>query len=86
MEGSDFLGMNALEAVSAWFREWIGWGWGLTFFVWVAGSVYILTVVYRECMERFHSRLPTAVILVVWTLVVLGTAGKYLGYGPPGGK
>ena len=33
---------------AAWFREWVGWGWGLTFLVWLGGGVFILTIVYRR--------------------------------------
>jgi hypothetical protein len=75
-----------MQDAAAWFREWIGWGWGLTFLVWLGGGVFILTVVYRRLMERFQSRLPTAVVFVVWTLVVVGMASRYLGFGQPGGR
>jgi hypothetical protein len=74
-----------MHDAAAWFGEWIGWGWGLTFLVWLGGGFLILTVVYRRLMERFQSRLPTAVVFVLWTLVVVGMASRYLGYGPPGG-
>ena len=75
-----------MHGAAVWFQEWIGWGWGLTFLVWLGGGIFILTVVYRSLMERFQSRLPTAVVFVVWTLVVVGTASRYLGFGQPGGK
>jgi|GEM_PF-2414232 hypothetical protein len=78
--------MNIVNEISVWFREWVGWGWALTFLVWLGGSVFILTVVYRRFMERFQSRLPTAVVFVLWTLVVVGTASRYLGFGQPGGR
>jgi multisubunit Na+/H+ antiporter MnhB subunit len=70
----------------AWFGEWIGWGWGFTFLIWVAGSIIILTIVYRRFMERFQSRLPTAAVFVLWTLMVVGMASRYLGFGQPGGR
>ena len=75
-----------MHDAAVWFLEWIGWGWGLTFLVWLGGGVFILTVVYRRLMERFQSRLPTAVVFVLWTLVVVGTASRYLGFGQPGGR
>jgi len=75
-----------MHDAAVWFREWIGWGWGLTFLVWLGGGVFILTVASRRLMERFQSRLPTAVVFVVWTLVVVGMASRYLGFGQPGGR
>jgi hypothetical protein len=78
--------MNMVNGLAAWLHEWVGWGWGLTFLVWLGGGVFILTVVYRRFMERFQSRLPTAVAFVLWTLVVVGTASRYLGFGQPGGR
>jgi hypothetical protein len=68
------------------FLRWVGWGWAAAFAVWLAGTILILTVVYRKMMERFGSRLPTAVIFVIWTIVVAGVASQYLGFGPPGGR
>jgi len=68
------------------FLKWIGWGWALAFLIWLAGSIVILTAGYRYLLERFRSRLPTAVIFIVWTLIVLGIAGSYFGYGVPSGK
>jgi hypothetical protein len=65
------------------FLRWVGWGWGLAFLVWLGGSIVILTIGYRFFLERFRSRLPTAVVFIVWTLAVLGVAGSYLGYGVP---
>jgi hypothetical protein len=67
------------------FEHWVGWGWGALFLVWAAGTVLILTVVYRWMLERFASRLPTAVIFVVWTLAVVAIGGRAFGYGPPPG-
>jgi hypothetical protein len=76
-------------SLTAWiaegFQRWVGWGWALAFLVWLAGTIFILTFVYRKMFERYGSRLPTAAIFVLWTLVVLGTTATYLGYGPPGG-
>ncbi len=67
------------------FEHWVGWGWGLVFLVWLAGTVFILTVVQRWFLERFASRIPTAVIFIVWTLAVLAAGGRVLGYGAPPG-
>jgi hypothetical protein len=75
-----------IEGIVDSFSKWIGMGWGLTFLVWLAGGVVILTVGYRYFLQRFHSRLPTAVAFVVWTLTVLGIAGSYLGYAAPAGR
>jgi len=75
-----------IHEAAVWFHEWIGWGWGLAFLVWLGGSAFILTVVYRRFMERFQSRLPTAVVFVVWTIVVVGMASRYFGFGQPGGR
>ena len=75
-----------IEGIAEGFLKWIGWGWGLTFLIWLAGSIVILTAGYRYFLERFRSRLPTAVVFVVWTLTVLGIAGSYMGYGLPAGR
>ena len=75
-----------MTAILEGFRQWIGWGWALTFLVWLAGSIVILTAGYRYFLQRFRSRLPTAVAFIVWTLALLGIAGSYLGYGLPAGR
>ncbi|MGA2976425.1 MAG: hypothetical protein ABSF77_14035 [Spirochaetia bacterium] len=67
------------------YSRWVGFGWSLAFLIWFAGALFILTVIYRFFMERVGSRLPTAVVFFIWTVVVLGVAARYLGFGPPGG-
>jgi hypothetical protein len=75
-----------IAGISDAFLRWIGWGWGLAFLIWLSGGIFILTVAYRYFLERFRSRLPTAVAFIVWTLAVLGVAGSYLGYAVPAGR
>jgi hypothetical protein len=61
------------------FQYWIGWGWGLTGAVYIAGVVFILKVVDK----RFASRLSTAAVVVVWTVAVLSLASALFGVKPP---
>ncbi|MGA2381203.1 MAG: hypothetical protein ABSG85_18050 [Spirochaetia bacterium] len=68
------------------FLRWIGWGWGLAFLLWLFGAVVILTVVQRYFLERTGSRRLTIVIFVVWSLLVIGAAGRFFGFGPPSGN
>jgi hypothetical protein len=63
------------------FQHWIGWGWGLTGVVYLAGIIFILKVVSR----LFQSKLPTAAMVVVWTVAVLLTATRLFGITPPSG-
>jgi hypothetical protein len=77
--------MSLASWIAEGFQKWVGWGWAAAFLVWGAGTIFILTIVYRKMMERFGSRLPTAAIFVLWTLAVLGVTSSYLGFGPPGG-
>ena len=63
-----------------WLGAWVGWGWGLALVAWVAGTVFILLVVDK----MFRSRLTTAVVMVVWTMLLLGMAAKMFGLRPPG--
>jgi hypothetical protein len=42
-------------------------------------------VVYRWIMNKYRTRLPTAVIFIVWTFAIIAVGGKTLGYGPPPG-
>ena len=65
------------------FSRWIGFGWSAAFLIWLAGAIFILKAVHRFFFDRFGSNLPTAVVLLLWTSVVLGIAGKLLGFGPP---
>ena len=67
------------------FERWIGWGWAVLFVVWLAGTVFILSVIYRWFLERFASRLPTAVVFILWTLAIAIIGGKTFGYGAPPG-
>ncbi len=67
------------------FERWIGWGWAVLFVVWFAGTIFILNVIYRWFMQRFASRLPTAVVFVLWTLAIVVIGGKTFGYGAPPG-
>jgi uncharacterized membrane protein AbrB (regulator of aidB expression) len=66
--------------VIGWLGAWVGWGWGLALVAWVAGTVFILAVVDK----MFRSRLTTAAVMVVWTMVLLGMAAKMFGLRPPG--
>jgi hypothetical protein len=66
-------------------EHWVGWGWTLLFVVWLAGTVFILTVIQRWFLERMATRIPTIVIFVIWTLAILAVGGKTLGFGPPPG-
>jgi hypothetical protein len=68
------------------FSSWIGFGWLAAFLIWLAGTIFILRVVYRFFLERFGTRIPTAVIFALWTIILMGIAGHYLGYGQPGGR
>jgi hypothetical protein len=68
------------------FLHWVGWGWGLAFLIWVLGAIVILTSVQRYFLERTGSRRLTIVIFIVWSLAVMGTAAKFLGFGPPAGS
>jgi hypothetical protein len=61
------------------FQYWIGWGWGLTGVVYIAGLIFILKIVDK----RFVSRLSTAAVVVVWTVVVLSVASMLFGVKPP---
>ena len=45
------------------FQHWVGWGWGLTFLVWLLGAIVILTTVQRYFLERTGSRRLTIVDL-----------------------
>ena len=79
--GSSFLG-----GIAAAFSSWIGYGWLAVFLVWLAGTIFILRVVYRFFLERFGSRIPTVVVFALWTIILIGIAGHYFGYGQPGGR
>jgi hypothetical protein len=61
------------------FRNWVGWGWGLTGIVYIAGVIFILMVVDK----RFRSRMSTAAVVVVWTVAVLSAATRLFGIKPP---
>ena len=63
-----------------WLGAWVGWGWGLALVAWIAGSVFILAVVDK----MFQSRLTTAVVMVVWTMILLAMASRMFGLKPPG--
>ena len=78
-------GASFFQAIADLFHHWIGWGWASALLVWAAGTLVILTLVYRWFLERFGSRLPTAAVFVLWTLAVVGVAARYLGFGPPAG-
>ena len=65
------------------FRQWIGWGWAAAFVVWAAGSALILTSVQRYFLERTGSRRMTIVIFIIWSLVVIGAAARWFGFGAP---
>ena len=67
------------------FLHWVGWGWAALFVVWLAGTIFILTVVYRWFLERLATRIPTAVIFIIWTLAIVLVGGKSFGYGAPPG-
>jgi len=67
------------------FLHWVGWGWAALFAVWLAGTIFILTVVYRWFLERLATRIPTAVIFIIWTLTIVLVGGKSFGYGAPPG-
>ncbi len=62
-------------------QYWVGWGWGVTGLVYIAGVIFILKVVDK----RFQSRLSTAAVVVVWTVVVLTAASRLFGVKPPAG-
>jgi hypothetical protein len=64
----------------AWLGAWIGWGWGLALIVWLLGTAFILLFVDK----LFHSRLSTAVAMVVWTVLLLAATTKIVGLRPPG--
>ncbi len=68
------------------FRRWIGWGWALTFLLWLFGTFIILTTVQRYFLERTGSRRLTIVIFIVWSLAVIGAASRFFGFGPPAGQ
>ena len=72
--------------IAGFFVSWIGFGWIAVLFLWLAGTVVILTAVHRFFLERFGTRIPTAVIFAVWTILLMGIGGHFLGYGQPGGK
>ena len=61
------------------FQNWIGWGWGLSGVVYIAGVIFILKVIDK----RFESRLSTAAVVVVWTVAVLSAATRLFGIKPP---
>jgi ABC-type multidrug transport system permease subunit len=75
-----------LDRIAAAFSSWIGFGWLSVFCIWLAGTIFILRVVYRFFLERLGTRIPTLVIFVLWTVILMGIAGHYLGYGQPGGR
>ncbi len=72
------------DRLAAAFSSWIGYGWLTAFLIWAAGTIVILRVVYRYFLERIGTRIPTIVIFALWTIIVMGIAGHYLGYGQPG--
>lgn len=67
--------------MTEWLGSWIGWGWGGTGVIWLMGSAFILFVVDK----MFRSRLTTAVVMVVWTVLLLAAAAKLFGMKPPSG-
>lgn len=67
------------------FETWVGWGWGVLFLAWFGGTAFILSMVHRWFIERYATRLPTAVIFILWTLAIIAIGGKTMGYGPPPG-
>jgi len=67
------------------FEHWVGWGWGALFLIWLAGTVFILRIIYRWSMERYASRIPAAVVFILWTLMIVLIGGKSFGYAPPPG-
>ncbi len=73
-----------LDRIAAVFSSWIGYGWLVAFVIWLAGTVFILRIVYRYFLERFGTRIPTIVVFALWTIILMGIAGHYLGYGQPG--
>lgn len=66
-----------------WIEHWIGWGWLALLAAWAAGTAVILTAVYRWFLERFATRIPTAVIFIVWTLAVTVVGGRLFGFAAP---
>ncbi len=61
------------------FHYWIGWGWGLTGIIYIAGVVFILKVIDKRLQRRLH----TAAVVVVWTVAVLSVAARLFGTKPP---
>jgi len=78
--------VTLLDRLAAVFSSWVGYGWLTAFVIWLVGTIFILRVVYRYFMERMGTRIPTIVIFALWTVIVMGIAGHFLGYGQPGGK
>jgi hypothetical protein len=68
------------------FLRWIGLGWGISFILWLCGSVVILTTVQRYFLSRTGSRRITIVIFIIWSLAVIGSAARVFGFGPPAGN
>ena len=75
-----------MTRITTFIASWIGYGWLAVLAVWLAGTIVILTVVYRAILARFGTRIPTIVIFALWTWLCMGIGGRYLGYGPPGGQ
>jgi hypothetical protein len=65
----------------SWLGSWVGLGWGIALVVWLLGSAFILLFVDR----LFHSRLSTAVAMVVWTVLLLAATTRIFGLKPPSG-
>ncbi|HVP17389.1 MAG TPA: hypothetical protein VMU36_00230 [Spirochaetia bacterium] len=63
----------------AWLGAWVGWGWGGALIVWLLGAAFILLFVDR----LFQSRLSTAVVMVVWTVLLLAATTRLFGIKPP---
>ena len=63
----------------AWLGAWVGWGWGSALIVWLLGTAFILLFVDR----LFRSRLSTAVVMVVWTVLLLAATTRLFGIRPP---
>ena len=66
--------------MTAWLGAWVGWGWGIAFIVWLLGSAFVLVFVDK----LFRSRMSTAVVMVVWTVLVLAATTRLVGLKPPG--
>ncbi len=62
-----------------WLGSWVGWGWGGALVVWLLGTAFILLFVDR----LFRSRLSTAVVMVVWTVLLLAATTRLFGIKPP---